>query len=185
MRIKTDRRTSLEKSIDRYIDRLLVSSGEKNPIRRRAFEKDVNYSLQVIEVFNERYVKAMAYDIYAVDGDFSKAVHKVNDAVRTLEKYGLNIAIPVVIEDPNLIEAECVMAFIDSLSSFDAIYEDAAEHFVREALDELLHHASSKERQHPQIGELIHRYVHNKISEDELDKIALEEGYLKVYLKGL
>lgn len=185
MRIKTDRRTSLEKSIDRYIDRLLVASGEKNPVRRRNFEKDVNYSLQVIEVFNERYAKAMAYDIYAVDSDFSKAVRKVNDALRTLEQFGMDIPLSAVIEDPNLIEAECVMAFIDSLGSLDAIYEDAAEEFVRDALSELLHHASSKERQHPQIGELIHRYIHDKISEEELDRIALEEGYLKVYLKGL
>ncbi len=185
MRIKTDRRSSLEKSVDRYIDRLLAASGEKNPVRRRAFEKDINYSLQVIEVFDERYKQTMVYDAYAVDADFSKAVRKVNDAARTLEKFGMDIPFPVVIEDPNLIEAECAMAFIDSLRSLDAIYEDAAEAFVREALDELLHHAASKERQHPQIGELIHRYIHEKISEEELDKIALEEGYLKVYLKEL
>lgn len=185
MRIKTDRRSSLEKSVDRYIDRLLAASGEKNPVRRRVFEKDIHYSLQVIEVFDERYKQTMAYDVYAVDADFSKAVGKVNDAVRTLEKFGLDIPLPAVIEDPNLIEAECVMAFIDSLRSLDAINEDGAEEFVREALDERLHHAASKERQHPQIAKLIYRYIHEKISEEELDKIALEEGYLKVYLKGI
>lgn len=186
MRRKTDRRTSIEKSVDNYIDRLLIATGEKNPVRRKAFERDVHYALQIIEPFRERYNKAMAYDIYAVDTDFTQAVMKVKEAAEILETFGLHILLPPVIENPDIVEAECAIALIDTLRSLDAIQNDVAEEFVSEVLDDVLRRSSAGgKEQHPQTEKFILRYIHEKISEDELDAIAMVDDYLETYIKRL
>lgn len=186
MRKKTDRRTLIEKSVDNYIDRLLVATGEKNPVRRKAFERDVHYAMQVIEPFRKRYDEAMAYDIYAVDADFVQAVMKVKEAVGILETFGLPVSLPPVIENPDTVEAECAIALIDTLRSLDAIHNDVAEEFVSEVLDDVLRRSSAGGRkQHPQIEKFIVRYIHEKISEDELDAIAMVDDYLEAYIKRL
>lgn len=183
---KTDRRTLIEKSVDNYIDRLLVATGEKNPVRRKAFERDVHYALQVIEPFRERYGEAMAYDFYAVDTDFTQAVQKVKEAAGILEAFGLHVSLPPVIENPDIVEAECAIALIDTLRSLDAIQNDVAEDFVAEVLDELLRRSfAGGKTQHPQIGKFILHYIQEKISEDDLDRIALVDDYLEAYIKRL
>ena len=183
---KMDRRTPREKIVDVYLKELLIESGEKNPIRRKAFEDDVNYALQVIEPFNERYNEALKYDIYAVEPNFSKAIAALQNAVDTLDKFGITVTLPSVIEDPNLIEAECAMALIDILRSLNAFFARAAEYFVTDVLLDLFERTvASNKRQHPQITEFIRRYAHDEISESVLDKIALEDDYLEEYLKTL
>jgi hypothetical protein len=179
----------MEKIIDRYVAGLLEVCGEKNPIRRKTYETDVRYALEVMTPFANRYDEAKRHDIYAVDGDFKKALRVLHDAVDVLGRFGIDTALPAVIENPAKIEVECVMALIDTLRSLDAFWAEGVERFAEEVIVERFAPAAAHNAQGGGINTMtktfIHRYAHDEIPEEILDEIAFEEGRLEEYLDGL
>lgn len=180
-----DSRSDLERMVDAYVHDLQVATGEKNPIRRQALEADVNYALQVTEPFKERYALAHKHDIFAIDDDYDKAMEKLNSAVDTLEKFGVEVLMPSVFENPHLIEAECIMALIDTLRSLNAFEAAAAEKFIAEVLIQFFGKKSTKNGLTRGIGRFLNLYVHDGISDHVLDKMTFEESYLEAYLKSI
>lgn len=180
-----DSRSDIEKVIDTYVLELQVASGEKNPIRRKAFEDDVNYALQVTEPFKERYASALKHDVFAVDDDYDVAMAKLNAAVDALERFGVEVSLPSVIENPHLIEAECIMALTDTLRSLNAFEAEAAERFIAEIMIQFFGRKATKNGLTPGIGRFLNLYVHDGISDYVLDKMTFEESYLEAYLKSI
>ena len=180
-----DSRSDLEKSVDAYVHALQVATGEKNPIRRKAFEDDVHYALQVTEPFKERYASAMKHDIFAVDDDYGKAMEKLSNAIEALERFGVEVHLPSVIENPHLIEAECIMALTDTLRSLHAFEPEAAEKFIADVIMQFFGKKATKNGLTRGIGRFLNLYVHDGISDYVLDKMTFEESYLEAYLKSI
>lgn len=179
-----DSRSELERTIDSYVRELQTVGGDKTPTRRKALVDDVNYALQVTEPFKERYVKSHEHDIFAVDDDFDRAMEKYHDALDTFSKLGIDVAAPVI-ENPHLIEAECVMALVDTLRSLDAFAPHATEAFLAQILIQFFGRKRTANGLTPGIGRFLNLYVHDGISDYVLDKLTLEDSYLEAYLKSI
>lgn len=180
-----DSRSEIEKIIDVYVNDLQIATGKKNPNRRKGFEDDVNYALQVTEPFKDRYASAKKHDIFAIDDNYDKAMEKLNNAIDALEKFGVEVRMPSVIENPHLIEAECIMALTDTLRSLNAFEADAGEKFIAEVIIQFFGKKSTKNGLGRGIGRFLNLYVHDAISDHVLDKMTFEESYLEAYLKSI
>lgn len=184
-----NRHEDMQNTIRRYVAGLLEECGEKNPHRRKAYETDVGYALEVITPFVKRFEESGHYDIYAVDGDFKKALRLLHDAADVLERFGVKTTLPAVIENPRKIIAECVMALVDTLRSLDAFWAQGCERFIGEVIDERFvpgqAGSSGFGGSDAMINTFVSRYVRSEIPEKVLDEIACEEGRLEEYLEGL
>ena len=179
-----DSRSDLQKSIDQYVYVLQIACGEKNPIRRKAFENDVNYALQVTEPYKARYKAVLEHDIFAVADDCDQAVEAINDALAVLRKAGISAGVPQMVENPRLILAECAMTLIDTLRSLNAFDADSVEVFI----DDVVHGfdgATVAKVYVPAVKVLVHRYIHDQIPESVVDRLVTEEQFLHEYLKLL
>ncbi len=177
-----DSRSDLQKSIDQYVYVLQVACGEKNPIRRKAFEDDVAYALQAAQPYKERFEAVMRYDIFAVDELCERAVEKINDAFETL--YRIGAAEAQNIEYPGLVLAECAMTLVDTLRSLNAFDAEAVEVLIDE-LFQTFDSGSVKKVMDRRLKIFIHRYVTDKIPDSVLDSIAMDEKILHDYLRTL
>jgi len=179
-----DRRTELQRSIDQYVYVLLVASGEKNPIRRKAFEADVAFALEAAEPYKTRYDEVMRFDIFALDDSCDAAVAQINEALEVLRRIGAETALPLQLENPRTVLAECAMAVIDTLRSLDAFDAGAVEILIEvllrsfdpEGIDRLIDR---------RLKIFLHRYSHDTIPAALLDRMALEERFLASYLESL
>jgi hypothetical protein len=179
-----DSRTELERTIDNYVRELQLVSGDKSPIRRKELVEDINYALQVTEPFKERYTESLKHDIFAVDDEYDRAMEKFNEAVDTFRKLGIDVDAPII-ENPHLIEAECVMALVDTLRSLDAFVPNATEEFLTDILIMFFGRKRTANGLTPGIGRFLNLYVHDGISDYVLDKLTLEDSYLEAYLKSI
>jgi hypothetical protein len=179
-----DSRNTLQKTVDQYVYVLQVACGEKNPIRRKAFETDVNYALQTLDPFERRYRDAFHYDLLAADGDVDVAMERVNAAIALLQQVGAGADLHRIDESPRLVLAESAMTFVDTLRALDAFDAAAVEILIEEAL------RSFDPETVPVVYDtalktLVHRYVTEKIPETTVDGFAEDPAALAAYLKQL
>lgn len=179
-----DSRSDLQKSIDQYVYVLQVAAGEKNPVRRKAFEADVAYALEAVLPFKERFERILAYDIFAADDVCDTAVEKINAALEVLHRIGAADGLPVRIENPRVILAECAMTLVDTLRALNAFDAGAVEVLIGDVLREFGPETVSRLFDTP-VKVMLHRYIHDKIPDSVLDKIAVEDAALYEYLKLL
>ena len=179
-----DSRSDLQKSIDQYVYVLQVACGEKNPIRRKAFEADVAYALEAVLPFKARFERVFEFDIFAADGTCDRAIEKINEALDVLHRIGAAGELPGEIENPRVILAECAMTLVDTLRSLNAFDAEAIEVLIDDVLRGFGPEAVERSFD-ASVKVLIHRYVHDKIPESLLDKIAVDDGALFEYLKLL
>lgn len=179
-----DSRSDLQKSIDQYVYVLQVACGEKNPIRRKAFEADVAYALEAAVPFKERFERVFAYDIFAADASCDRAIETINEAFNVVHRIGAAGGLPAELENPRVILAECAMTLVDTLRSLNAFDAEAIEVLIDDVLRGFGPEAVDRCLDAP-VKVLIHRYVNDKIPESLLDKIAVDDGALFEYLKLL
>ena len=179
-----DSRSDLQKSIDQYVYVLQVACGEKNPIRRKAFEEDVNYALQAVQSYKERYGKVFEYDLFAADESCDVAVEKVNGAIAVLQSIGAAESTPTMLENPHIILAECAMTLIDTLRSLNAFDAEAVEILIDDIFATFDEGTVAKVMDR-RLKIFIYRYINDKIPEAVLDTIAMDDDALQEYLKGL
>jgi hypothetical protein len=179
-----DSRSTLQKCIDQYIHLLQLAQGDKNPLRRKAIEEDILYALQAAEPYKSRFDAVFCYDLFALNGDCERAVKELNAALAVLQQVKAAELLPSRVESPRIILAECAMTLIDTLRSMGAFEPGAVEVLIGEVFS-----GFDPERA-PQVLDrrlklFMQRYIHDKIPESVLDKIAMEEAFLQEYLELL
>jgi hypothetical protein len=179
-----DSRSDLQKSIDQYVYVLQVACGEKNPIRRKAFEVDINYALQTVEPYKSRYSKVFEYDLFAIDENCDVAVEKVNGAIAVLQSVGAGEGVPAMLENPHIVLAECAMTLVDTLRSLGAFDAEAVEILIDDIFTTFDEETVSKVMDR-RLKIFIYRYINEKIPEAVLDSIAMDDDALQQYLRTL
>lgn len=177
-----DRRSDLQKSIDRYVYVLQLARGDKSPTLRKALEEDVAYALEAMHPYRERFEAVFAYDLCAVDADCSVAVETLNRALEVLHRAGADNGLPLRVENPRIILAECAMTLVDTLRSLGAFDREAVEALLFDALEGFVTVPEVLDRG---LKIFIHRFIHGKIPEAVVDRIAMDESELHDYLKLL